>query len=143
MVTGNPAGILLLSLAAAATCAADSRVTACVAEAEVRAEQLVRTYPGRVVPVALANVRAQVAGEILEVCFSNGSAVAAGQPLYRIDAVKYEAAVRNAEAKVPLSQFIQTLLRCAHTLCYNISGKGKLSTHYGKTEESRWRLASR
>jgi len=99
MVIRALARILPLCLAAA-TCVADTRVTAYVAEVEERAEQLVRTYPGRVVPVALANVRAQVAGEILEVCFSNGTAVEAGQPLYRIDAVKYEAAVRNAEAKV-------------------------------------------
>ena len=59
-----------------------------------------RTYPGRVVPVAQVNVVPQVSGEILEVGFENGTAIKAGQLLYRLDSVKYEAAVKNAEAKV-------------------------------------------
>ena len=75
-------------------------VTAYVAKVAERVDYQMRIYPGRVTPVALANVRAQVAGEIIEVCFSNGASVVQGQTLYRIDPVKYEAAVRNAEAKV-------------------------------------------
>lgn len=80
--------------------AAAANITAYVAEVKELADFQTRTYPGRVTPVALANVRAQVSGEIIEVCFSNGSAVVQGQTLYRIDSVKYEAAVRNAEARV-------------------------------------------
>ncbi|MBR6939833.1 MAG: biotin/lipoyl-binding protein, partial [Clostridia bacterium] len=34
-------------------------------------------------------------GEILEVCFQNGADVKEGDLLYRIDPVKYEAAVKN------------------------------------------------
>jgi len=60
----------------------------------------VRVYPGRVVPVAQVNVVPQVSGEILEVGFENGSVIKEGQLLYRLDSVKYEAAVKNAEAKV-------------------------------------------
>ena len=90
----------LISLVAAAAGVAHAAMTAHVAEVAERAESWTRTYPGRVTPVALANVRAQVSGEILDVCFSNGATVVQGQILYRIDAVKYEAAVRNAEAKV-------------------------------------------
>jgi len=93
-------GTFFAAVVAVAAAVRGADITAHVATAGERAEQLVRTYPGRVVPIALANVRAQVAGEILEVCFSNGASVAVGQPLYRIDAVKYEASVRNAEAKV-------------------------------------------
>ena len=59
-----------------------------------------RAYPGRVVPVAQVNVVPQVSGEILEVGFENGSSIKEGQLLYRLDSVKYEAAVKNAEAKV-------------------------------------------
>ena len=59
-----------------------------------------RTYPGRVVPIAQVNVVPQVSGEILEVGFENGSRIKEGQLLYRLDSVKYEAAVKNAEAKV-------------------------------------------
>ena len=59
-----------------------------------------RAYPGRVVPIAQVNVVPQVSGEILEVAFENGALVKAGDLLYRLDPVKYEAAVKNAEAKV-------------------------------------------
>ena len=59
-----------------------------------------RTYPGRVVPIAQVNVVPQVSGEILEVGFDNGAEVKEGQLLYRLDPVKYEAAVKNAEAKL-------------------------------------------
>ena len=64
----------------------------------------VKTYPGRVVPVAQVNVVPQVSGEILEVGFENGAVVKEGDLLYRLDSVKYEAAVKNAEAKVAESR---------------------------------------
>ena len=92
--------IALVAIGGDRSHAAGADVTAYVAEVKELADYQTRTYPGRVTPVALANVRAQVSGEILEVCFSNGSMVVQGQILYRIDSVKYEAAVRNAEAKV-------------------------------------------
>ena len=75
-------------------------ITVPVAEVKMVAETAVRTYPGRVVPVARVDVVPQVSGEILEVAFKNGQTVNAGDLLYRIDPVKYEAAVKNAEAKV-------------------------------------------
>ncbi|MBQ6327765.1 MAG: efflux RND transporter periplasmic adaptor subunit, partial [Kiritimatiellae bacterium] len=59
-----------------------------------------RAYPGRVVPIAQVNVVPQVSGEILEVAFENGALVKAGDLLYRLDPVKYEAAVKNAESKL-------------------------------------------
>lgn len=59
-----------------------------------------RTYPGRVVAAAQVNIVSRVNGEILEVGFDNGAVVKKGQLLYRLDPVKYEAAVKNAEAKV-------------------------------------------
>ena len=57
-------------------------------------------YPGKVVPIAKVDVVPQVSGEILEVSFSNGQMVGKGDVLYRLDPVKYEAAVRNAESKL-------------------------------------------
>ena len=59
-----------------------------------------RKYPGRVTPVEEVRIVPQVSGEILEVSFANGAAVKKGDLLYRLDPVKYEAAVKNAEAKV-------------------------------------------
>ena len=90
-------------LAALALCGAargDAEIALPVTEVKAVAAKPVRTYPGRVTPVAQVNVIPQVSGEILEVAFENGSRVKAGDLLYRLDPVKYEAAVKNAEAKV-------------------------------------------
>ena len=59
-----------------------------------------RRYPGRVVAIQRVDVVPQVSGEILEVAFENGATVKSGDVLYRLDSVKYEAAVKNAESKV-------------------------------------------
>jgi membrane fusion protein (multidrug efflux system) len=71
-----------------------------VAEVTERADKHVSTFPGRVVPISEVYVVPQVSGEILEVCFENGAMVKEGDVLYRLDPVKYEAAVKNAESKV-------------------------------------------
>lgn len=71
-----------------------------VAEVTEKSDHRVRTYPGRVVPIQEVAVVPQVSGEILEVKFENGATVREGQVLYRIDSVKYAAAVKNAEAKL-------------------------------------------
>jgi RND family efflux transporter MFP subunit len=59
-----------------------------------------RAYPGRVVAIQRVDVVPQVSGEILEVNFRNGQDVKEGDVLYRLDSVKYEAAVKNAEANL-------------------------------------------
>lgn len=59
-----------------------------------------RRYPGRVVAIQKVEVIPQVSGEILEVAFKNGTEIKMGDVLYRLDSVKYEAAVKNAESKV-------------------------------------------
>ena len=59
-----------------------------------------KNYPGRVVAIQKVDVIPQVSGEILEVCFKDGSNVKDGDVLYRVDPVKYEAAVKNAESKL-------------------------------------------
>ena len=71
-----------------------------VAKVENMPDHRVKTYPGRVVAIQEVNIVPQVSGEILEVCFANGAAVKEGDLLYRIDPVKYEAAVKNAESKL-------------------------------------------
>ena len=71
-----------------------------VCEVVEKPDMSVSTYPGRVVPIAQVNVVPQVSGEILEVCFENGAMVKEGDVLYRLDPVKYSAAVKNAEAKL-------------------------------------------
>lgn len=71
-----------------------------VATVQEQAEFQVKVYPGRVVPISRVDVIPQVSGEILEVCFQNGAMVREGEILYRLDSVKYEAAVKNAESRL-------------------------------------------
>lgn len=71
-----------------------------VVEATAVRDVSAKTYPGRIVSVAEVEVRPQVSGEILEVGFANGDMVKKGAMLYRLDPVQYNAAVKNAEAKV-------------------------------------------
>ena len=87
-------------LAATAAALAAHGITLPVCEVVERPQRESAIYPGRVVPVAQVDVVPQVSGEILEVCFANGAEVKEGDVLYRIDRVKYEAAAKNAEAKV-------------------------------------------
>jgi len=79
---------------------AAAEITLPVATVAEKSDLRVNTYPGRVVPVAKVDVVPQVSGEILEVAFQNGAVVKEGDVLYRIDPVKYEAAVKNAESKL-------------------------------------------
>lgn len=73
-------------------------------EVAERPDYRATTCPGRVTPIAQVDVKPQVTGEILEVCFTNGQFVVAGDVLYRLDSVKYAALVKNAEAKVAESK---------------------------------------
>jgi membrane fusion protein (multidrug efflux system) len=54
--------------------------------------------PGRTSPFETSDVRPQVDGIIRSRLFTEGDYVRAGQPLYRIDPVTYEARVANARA---------------------------------------------
>lgn len=80
--------------------AAADEITLPVYNVTARPHMRVSDYPARVVPISQVNVMSQVSGEILEVCFENGAMVKEGDLLYRLDPVKYEAAVKNAESKV-------------------------------------------
>lgn len=61
---------------------------------------LTTTLPGRVAASAEAEVRPQVNGIVTERLFDEGSHVAVGDPLFRIDPTTYEALVAQAEAGV-------------------------------------------
>ena len=93
-------GVLWEGAAAPASAKKTTSVTLPVATVAQVDDFRTKTYPGRVVPVAQVNVVPQVSGEILEVGFVNGAVVKEGDLLFRLDSVKYQAAVKNAEAKV-------------------------------------------
>jgi len=65
---------------------------------------LTAELPGRTAPYETSDVRPQVDGIIRARLFTEGDYVAAGQPLYRIDPVTYQARVANARAAVARAQ---------------------------------------
>ncbi|MFC3169720.1 efflux RND transporter periplasmic adaptor subunit [Paracoccus fontiphilus] len=65
---------------------------------------LTASLPGRVVASAESELRPQVGGLIVERLFDEGSLVAEGDPLYRIDPRTYEAAVAQAQAALAQAQ---------------------------------------
>lgn len=60
--------------------------------------------PGRVAASRVAEVRPQVSGIITQQIFDEGKAVAAGEPMYRIDPASYEVKMAAAEASVAQAQ---------------------------------------
>ncbi|WEF25957.1 efflux RND transporter periplasmic adaptor subunit [Paracoccus sp. S3-43] len=65
---------------------------------------LTASLPGRVVASAEAELRPQVGGLIVERLFEEGSPVAQGDPLYRIDPRSYQAAQAQAQAALAQAQ---------------------------------------
>lgn len=62
------------------------------------------TLPGRVTPVRQAEVRPQVSGIITARLFDEGAEVKKGQPLYQIDATRYQALFNSAQAELLSAQ---------------------------------------
>jgi membrane fusion protein (multidrug efflux system) len=60
--------------------------------------------PGRVEAIRVAQVRARVNGVVLKRLFKEGSEVKAGQQLFQIDAVPYQAAYSSAQAALAKAQ---------------------------------------
>jgi membrane fusion protein (multidrug efflux system) len=60
--------------------------------------RFVTELPGRIAPTRVAEVRARVAGIVLERTFQQGAHVKAGDLLYRIDPSRYEVELAAAEA---------------------------------------------
>jgi membrane fusion protein (multidrug efflux system) len=58
----------------------------------------IRELPGRIAPTQVAEVRARVAGIVIERAFTQGADVKAGDVLYRIDPARYEVELSAAEA---------------------------------------------
>ena len=65
---------------------------------------LVTELPGRLEASRVAQVRARAAGILQQRLFREGSDVNAGQPLFRIDAAPYAAALMSAQAGLARSQ---------------------------------------
>lgn len=61
---------------------------------------IVREFTATIESDQPANIRPQISGRITQICVKEGARVKKGQPLVILDQVPYQAAVRNAEAKV-------------------------------------------
>jgi membrane fusion protein, multidrug efflux system len=66
----------------------------------------IRELPGRIAPTRVAEVRARVAGIVLERSFQQGVDVKAGDVLYRIDPVRFEVERDAAEAALAKAQAV-------------------------------------
>ena len=64
----------------------------------------VERLPGRTQAFRLAEIRPQVSGLLLQRLFDEGDVVEQGQPLYQIDAARYELALQQAQANLMTAQ---------------------------------------
>jgi membrane fusion protein (multidrug efflux system) len=69
-----------------------------VVTVQTQAVPMVSELPGRLEASRVAQVRARVPGVVQQRLFTEGSDVKAGQPLFKIDASTYEAALQSAQA---------------------------------------------
>ncbi len=61
---------------------------------------IVREFTAMIESDQPADIRPQISGKITQICVKEGARVKKGQPLVILDQVPYQAAVRNAEARV-------------------------------------------
>ncbi|WP_103102933.1 MexC family multidrug efflux RND transporter periplasmic adaptor subunit [Pseudomonas sp. LFM046] len=108
-------GALVASMALAACGQTDAPEAAAemprpvsVVAAVVEPLMLTSELPGRVEPVRVAEVRARVAGIVLEKRFEEGADVKAGDLLFQIDPAPLKAAVSRAEGELARAQAVLT-----------------------------------
>jgi len=105
----KPLGLAIASVLVLAACGGEQQPagpaaapppTVTVLEVQTEAVPLVTELPGRTAPYLIAEVRPQVTGIVQQRAFTEGSAVKAGELLYRIDPATYQAAYDSAKATV-------------------------------------------
>lgn len=79
-------------------------------------------YPARVVSPATLDVTSRIDGEIAECSFRNGDLVEAGALLYKLDPVRYEAALQSAEASLLEAQATSTWAQIQYERARNLRG---------------------
>ena len=88
----------------------------------------IRRYAGLVSSPAVVQLMPRVSGELLKVGFKNGDSVRKGQKLYTFDRIRYEAAVKSAEAKIA---------ECKAHLEYAQNSYNRANSLYGKNAASK------
>ena len=97
---------------------------------------LTSRLPGRVVASAVAQVRPQVDGIIVERLFEEGSRVELGQPLYRLDSASYQARVAAARAQVAVAEARLEASRKEANRAEELIGRGVVSEQRLETAQS-------
>ena len=87
-----------------------------------------RRYAGLVSSPAVVQLMPRVSGELLKVGFKNGDLVRKGQMLYTFDGIRYDAAVKSAEAKIA---------ECKAHLEYAQNSYNRAHNHYGQNAASK------
>lgn len=72
---------------------------------------IVREFTATIESDQPADIRPQISGRITQICVKEGARVKKGQPLVVLDQVPYQAAVRNAEAKLNIAKAQLTTAR--------------------------------
>ena len=93
-------GAVLCSIAGAATPQAAPKPMVAVGKVTAIDNVEHRRYSGLVQAPAVVNLMPRVSGELMKVGFKNGDYVKKGQTLYTFDSIRYQAAVKSAEAKI-------------------------------------------
>ena len=117
---------------AAFTATAQQMETPTVSAATVTSGKAVesRRFTGLLQSPSRVSLVVRVSGELKEVGFKDGDMISAGQMLYRLDDVRYDAAVKQAEATV--KQAGAQMARCAASLEYSESNYNRVKALYDK-----------
>ena len=107
---------------------------------------IVREFTAMIESDQPADIRPQISGRITRICVKEGSRVKKGQPLVILDQVPYQAAVRNAEAKLnsakaQLATARQNLEGKEHLFKQNVIGDFDLNKARNEAAEAEAELA--
>ncbi len=108
----------------------NGQIMKCVVPVEVvteRENEENNSYVGIVLPLQVVKIVSIISGELLEVGFKDGSRVIKGQMLYRMDNIKYLAAVKKAEAQVEQCKATVNYAQKSFDRDSTLLGKGMLS----------------
>ena len=82
-----------------------------VIEVEPQPVPIINDLPGRIAPTRIAQVRPRVSGIVVKRVFEQGSIVAKGDVLYKIDPAPFQVQAESAEATLERAQAEQALAR--------------------------------
>lgn len=89
-------------------------------------QEVPRVYvlPGRAVAFEEADIRPRVGGIVTEIIYAQGEAIEAGDPMFRIDPVTYEAAVAQATANLASARAAVPQAEAAYGRAQALVGSG-------------------